>query len=149
MKAAFAMVQAVTERDDLRHFNEFMASWPVQVAFIVLYAGVAYLAFTRVLRDFGDGPARRRGRAVVVALGVFVGLEIILGGSLMGLAVLPFWFQFVVFLWLAGLLLYYLVRLLTMQRSGAGDDEARRRGAALEGVIAPMQDDLHGPAESR
>lgn len=143
MKAAFALVQAVTERDDLRHFNELMASWPVQVAFVVLYAGVAYLAFTRVLRAFDDGPARRRARAVVV------GLEVIRGGSLMGLAVLPFWFPFVVLLWLAGMLLYYLVRLLTMRRSGAGDDEARRRGAALEGVIAPMHDDLHGPSESR
>ena len=33
--------------------------------------------------------------------------------------------------------LYAFVRLMTRQRSGPGDDEARERGAALESVIAP------------
>lgn len=122
-----------------------MASWPVQVAFLLLYVAVAFLAYSRVMRDFDDGPGRRRARAVAVALGVVVGLELVLGSSMVGIAILPFWGQCIVFLWLATMLLYYLVRFLTATRSGSGDDETRRRGAALDGALAPLRDRIGGP----
>lgn len=146
MDGWFGVVQEVGPRDDLRHFNELIASWPVQVACLLLYVAVACLAYSRVVRDFDDGPGRRRVRAVVIALGVLVGLELVLGSSMAGIAILPFWVQFVVLLWLAGMFLYYLVRFLTATRSGSGDDETRRRGAALDGVLAPPHDERGKPS---
>lgn len=135
----------VAPRDDLRHFNELMASWPVQVTFLLLYVAVAGLAYSRVMRDFDDGPGRRRARAVVVALGVVVGLELVLGSSMVGIVVLPIWTQFIVLLWLAAMLLYYLVRFFTATRSGSGDEETRRRGEALDGALAPLREERGKP----
>ena len=41
------------------------------------------------------------------------------------------------FILLFALWLYAFVRFMTRQRSGPGDDEARKRGADLERVIGP------------
>ena len=136
---------AAMQRDDLRHFNELLASWPVRLAALLLFAGIAVLAFTRVARDFDDGA--RIFRAAVVALGVFACLELFLGSSLGGSHAVPLGLQFITLLWLFGLWVYYFARFMTRQRSGPGDAEARRRGAELDETLQDMERDLRGPAD--
>ena len=51
------VAQGVVPRDDLRRFDELIASWPVQAVFLQPYVAVACLAYSRVVRDFDDGPA--------------------------------------------------------------------------------------------
>ncbi len=138
------LLVAAAQRDDLRHFNELLASWPMRLAVLLLFAGIAVLAFTRVSRDFDDGA--RTFRAAVVALGVFACLELFLGSSLGGSHAVPIWLQFTTLLWLFGLWLYYFVRFMTRQRSGPGDAETQRRGAELDETLAGMEQDLHGRA---
>ena len=137
-------VLAAAQRDDLRHFNELLASWPVRLAVLLLFVGLAVLAFTRVKRDFDDGA--RTFRAAVVALGVFVCLELFLGRALGGSHAVSLWLQLVTLLWLFGLWLYYFVRFMTRLRSGPGDAETQRRGAELDDALAGMEQDLHGQA---
>lgn len=139
MGAWLNVAAAVSPRDELRHFNEFIGSWPVQVAMLVIYALVAWLAYSKALRTLEDRPGRRRTLALVLALGVFVVLEVVLGSSMMGSAILPMWFQVVVLLWLTAMLLYYLLRFATAQRRGRGDDETRRRGEALDAALTPRR----------
>lgn len=143
--SALLLTALLEQRDDLRQFNELIASWPVQLAVLALYAALAVLVFTRVARDFEDGPARRYARAALVALGVFVLLEFVLGSTVLGVVIWPLWLRILELLWLAALCFYYLVRLLTRPRPAAGDEESRRRGEALEGAIEPMERELHGP----
>jgi hypothetical protein len=123
--------------------RDVMTSWPAQGLIVALYVGLAVLAFTRVTRDWEDGPRKRYFRAAVVALGVFFVLEFALGSALLSVVVWPTWLYLIEMIWLFGMWLYYFVRFMTRQRSGPGDDESRRRGAALEHVIAPLSDEAH------
>src|SRR5665811_2606496 len=93
-------------------------SWPAQAALAALYVGLAVLAFTRVARDWDDGPARRYFRGAVVALGVFVVLQVVLGQALLGVVIWPVWLLIIELLWLFALWLYYFIRFITRQRSG-------------------------------
>ena len=127
-----------------RAFRDFLTSWPVQAALAALYVGLAVLVFTRVTRDWEDGPARRYFRGAVVALGVFVVLQVVLGQALLGVVIWPVWLLIIELLWLFALWLYYLIRFLTRQRSGPGDPDTRRRGAALDGTISRMEQERRG-----
>ena len=70
-------------------------------------------------------------------------LEVVLGKALLAVVMWPTWLYLIELIWLFGMWLYYFIRFMTRQRSGPGDDETRRRGAALEGVIAPLSDEAH------
>jgi membrane protein implicated in regulation of membrane protease activity len=126
-----------------RWLRDLLTSWPAQALFLAFYAGLAVLAFTRVARDWEDGPRRRYFRAAVVALGLFLVLEVVLGKALLAVVMWPTWLYLVELIWLFAMWFYYFVRFVTRQRSGPGDDETRRRGVALEGVIAPLSDEAH------
>ena len=122
-----------------RWLRDVMTSWPMQALIIALYVGIAVLAFTRVARDWEDGPRRRYFRAAVVALGVFFVLEVVLGQALLSFVIWPAWLYLIELLWLFALWLYYFFRFLTRQRSGPGDPESKRRGVALDGTIEQME----------
>jgi len=127
-----------------RALRDFLMSWPAQAALAALYVGLAVLAFTRVARDWDDGPARRYFRGAVVALGVFVVLQVVLGQALLGVVIWPVWLLIIELLWLFALWLYYFIRFMTRQRSGPGDPDTQRRGAALDGTISRMEQERRG-----
>ncbi len=127
-----------------RWLRDLLTSWPAQAVFLAFYAGLAVLAFTRVARDWEDGPRKRYFRAAIVALGIFLVLEVVLGKALLAVVMWPTWLYLIELIWLFAMWLYYFIRFMTGQRRGPGDDETRRRGAALEGVIAPLSDEAHG-----
>ena len=127
-----------------RRLRDFLASWPAQAVVAALYVGLAVLVFTRVTRDWDDSPTRRYFRGAVVALGVFVVLEVVLGQALLGAVAWPVWLLVIELLWLFALWLYYFIRFMTRQRSGPGDPETQRRGAALDGTISRMEQERHG-----
>ncbi|MEI6725576.1 MAG: hypothetical protein WCN81_05075 [Actinomycetes bacterium] len=126
-----------------RWLRDLLTSWPAQALFLAFYAGLAVLAFTRVARDWEDGPRKRYFRAAIVALGIFLVLEVVLGKALLAVVMWPTWLYLIEAIWLFALWLYYFIRFMTGRRRGPGDDETRRRGAALEGVIAPLSDEAH------
>jgi len=127
-----------------RHLRDLLTSWPAQAALAALYVGLAALAFTRVSRDWDDGPARRYFRGAVVALGVFGALQVVLGQALLGVVIWPVWLLIIELLWLFALWLYYFFRFMTRQRSGPGDADTQRRGAALDGTISRMEQERRG-----
>jgi uncharacterized membrane protein YgcG len=131
-----------------QHLRDFLTSWPAQAALAALYVGLAGLAYTRVARAWDDGPARRYFRGAVVALGVFVVLQVVLGGALLEVVIWPVWLLIIELLWLFALWLYYFVRFMTRQRSGPGDPETQRRGAALDGTISRMEQERRGGGAS-
>ena len=144
-----AMVgDANTEADAeaARALRDFLASWPAQAALAALYVGLAVLAFARVARAWDDGPARRYFRAAIVALGVFVVLQVVLGQALLGVVMWPVWLLIIELLCLFALWLYFFIRFMTRQRSGPGDPDAQRRGAALDGTISRMEQERRGGA---
>ena len=126
-----------------RWLRDLLTSWPAQAVFVALYLGLAVLAFSRVSRDWDDRPRRRYVRAAIVAVGVFILLEFVLGQALLSFVVWPVWLYLVELIWLFAAWLYYFFRFITRQRSGPGDDETRRRGADLEHVIAPLSAATH------
>jgi len=142
----FAMIHLLAGDENAqaaRWLSDLMTSWPGQAIFLALYAGLAVLAFTRVARDWEDGSRKRYFRAAIVALGIFLVLEVVLGKALLAVVMWPTWLYLIEVIWLFGMWLYYFIRVMTRTRSGPGDDETRRRGAALEGVIAPLSDEAH------
>jgi len=120
-----------------------MSSWPAQALIVVLYLGLAALAYVRVSREWQDvGGARNRYfLGTLIVLGVLVILQFVLGSSMLGVVRWPTWLYWIEYVVLFALLFYYVIRLLTRQRSGRGDDETRRRGGELEHVIAQKSDD--------
>ena len=129
-----------TNAEAARWLRDVMTSWPAQALMVALYLGLAVLVFTRVARDWDDGPRKRYFRAAIVAFGVFIVLELVLGKALLGVVLWPTWLYLIEMIWLFALWLYYFIRFMTRQRSGPGDDESRRRGDALEHVIAPLSE---------
>lgn len=127
-----------------RGLRDLLTSWPVQAVFAALYVGLAVLAYTRVARDWDDSPARRYFRGAVVALAVFVVLQVVLGQTLLRVVIWPVYLFVIELLWLFALWLYYFIRFMTRQRSGPGDTETRRRGAALDGTIARIEQERRG-----
>ena len=139
MAVLMRVIAADASAEAARALRDFLMSSPVQAALAALYLGLAALVLARVARDWDDGPARRYIRGAVVALGVFVVLEVVLGQALLGVVIWPIWLLIVELLWLFALWLYYFVRFMTRQRSGPGDAEARRRGAALDGSLSGLE----------
>jgi hypothetical protein len=135
-----ALVVAATEREDLQHFNEMISSWPVQLAVVGLYVGLAVLAFSRVAREWDDG-ARRWVRAAAVALAVFALLMAVLREGVLDGAVWLGWLQNTLTLWVFAMWFYYAIRVVTCARPGEGDPDAQRRGAALEQILDEALDD--------
>ncbi len=123
------------EREQLAHVNDTLAWWPVQLAILGLYVVLALLAY---------GPSRTEGehdrwRILVVALGVFMTIEFLLGQSVLGLIVWPFWLTVPIYLWLVAMFLYYFTRIATKTRPGAPDAQAQARGSALEHVLGEAE----------
>ena len=144
MAQVLLAIAADANAEAARALRDFLTSWPAQAALAGLYVGLAVLAFTRVARAWDDGPARRYFRGAVVALGVFVVLQVVLGQALLGVVIWPVWLLIIELLWLFALWLYYLIRFLTRQRSGPGDPDTRRRGAALDRTISRMEQERRG-----
>ena len=144
MAQVLLAIAADANAEAARALRDFLTSWPAQAALAGLYVGLAVLAFTRVARAWDDGPERRYFRGAVVALGVFVVLQVVLGQALLGVVIWPVWLLIIELLWLFALWLYYLIRFLTRQRSGPGDPDTRRRGAALDGTISRMEQERRG-----
>jgi membrane protein implicated in regulation of membrane protease activity len=143
----FVTLLAVAEdpnAEAAQRFRDFLMSWPAQAMFAALYIGLAILVFTRVTRDWDDGSTRRYFRGAVVALGVFIVLELVLGQALLGVVAWPVWLLVIELLWIFALWLYYFIRFMTRQRSGPGDPETQRRGAALDGTISRIEQERHG-----
>jgi phosphatidylserine synthase len=141
-----ALAEDVYVNADAMHWlQHVMSSWPAQALIVVLYLGLAALAYARVSREWQDvGGARNRYfLGTLIVLGVLVIVQFVLGSSLLGVVRWPTWLYLIEYVVLFTLFFYYVVRLLTRQRSGRGDDETRRRGAALEDVIAPKSDQAH------
>lgn len=142
--AALVAIAGDANAQAAQALRDFLTAWPAQAALAALYAGLAVLAFTRVARAWDDGPARRYFRGAVVALGVFVVLQVILGQALLGVVMWPVWLLIIELLCLFALWLYAFIRFLTRQRSGPGDPEAQRRGAALDGSISRLEQERRG-----
>ena len=133
--------------DNLRFINDVMNSWAVQLVIAALLVGLVIVAFTRASRIFNDDRTRAAFRIVVAALGVLIVVQAVVTAALGRVPLVPI--VVIEFVWLAAMWFYYIVRLMTGQRSGPGDPDTQRRGAALDGTISRMeQERLDGGAGS-
>jgi predicted permease len=123
----------------MRFINELMTSWAVQLIIAALVGGLVIVAFTRASRIFDDDRARRAFRIAVTALGVLVVLQAVITAILGRTPIVPV--VVIEWVWLAAMFFYCIVRFLSRQRSGSGDPETRRRGAALDGSIRRLEDE--------
>ena len=128
---------------DLRFLNELMNSWAVQGIIAAFVVGLVIVAFTRASRTFEDDRTRRAFRVAVAALGVFVVLQAVVTAAL-GHVPFPPIPLVIECVWLFALWLYYFIRFMTRQRSGPGDPDTQRRGAALDGTISRMEQERRG-----
>ena len=119
----------------LRWLNDVMTSWPVQLAILLLWAGLGLLLVLHARREWEHGVRNRYLRAGLLVAAVFFVAQFLLATSAFGWASWPAWPFVVEAVFLFALWLYAFVRYMTGQRSGKGDDEARARGGALERVI--------------
>jgi len=138
----------VTDQD-LRIFNELMNSWAVQGILAAFLLGLVIVAFTRASLTFDDDRTRRTFRVAVAALGVLVVLQAVVTAALGHIPLFPPIPQVIELAWLFALWLYYFIRFMTRQRSGPGDPDARRRGAALDDTIQHFDDERRGGAAER
>ena len=120
-----------------RWLRDVMESWPVQLAILLLYVGLAVLLVRHASREWEDGARNRYLVGFLIVGGVFCVLQFLLGSSLLDVVDWPTGLYVIEFVLLFALWLYAFVRFMTRQRSGPGDEEARRRGADLERVISP------------
>jgi uncharacterized membrane protein len=132
-------VEDTLRQDNLEFINDVMNSWAVQLFIAALLVGLVIVAFTRASRIFEDDRTRRAFRIVVAALGVLVVAQAVATAVLGRVPLVPI--VVIEFVWLAAMWFYYVVRLMTGQRSGSGDPETQRRGAALDGTISRMEDE--------
>jgi len=130
---------------DLRVFNELMNSWAVQGIIAAFFVGLVIVALTRASRIFEDDRTRGAFRVAAAALGVLVVLQAVVTAAL-GHIPFPPIPQVIEFVWLFALWLYYFIRFMTRQRSGPGDPDTQRRGAALDGTISRMEQERRGGA---
>ena len=134
---------AATDPDNAawaRWLRDVMESWPVQLAILLLYVGLALLLVRHASREWDKGARNPYLVGFLIAGGVFVVLQFLLGSSLLDVVDWPTGLYVIEFILLFALWLYAFVRFLTRQRSGPGDDESRERGAALDNVIMPPKD---------
>jgi hypothetical protein len=119
-----------------RWLRDVMLSWPVQLAIMLLWVGLAALLVRHARREWDGGLHNRYLQVGLVVFGAFLVAQFLLASSLVGDAFWPVWPFVVEFVVLFALWLYAFVRFMTTTRSGKGDEETRRRGAALDEVIA-------------
>lgn len=136
MVAFMCFLASESDSEALRRLRESMSSWPVQTLIVLLYLGLAVLLVRHAAREWENGLRNRYFRAGIVAGGAFVALQFLLGSTLLGVVRWPTWLYMIEFIGLFGLCLYFFVRFVTRQHGGGGDAETRRRGAALENLIA-------------
>jgi len=120
-----------------RWLRDVMESWPVQLAILLLYVGLAVLLVRHASREWEDGARNRYLVGFLIVGGVFFVLQFLLGSSLLDVLDWPSGLYVIEFVVLFALWLYAFVRFMTRRRSGPGDDESRRRGADLERVLSP------------
>jgi membrane protein implicated in regulation of membrane protease activity len=120
-----------------RWLRDVMESWPVQLAILLLYVGLAVLLVRHAAKEWENGARNKYLIGFLVVSGTFFVLQFLLGSSLLDVVDWPTGLYAIEFVLLFALWLYAFVRFMTGQRSGPGDDEARRRGAELERVIRP------------
>lgn len=118
-----------------RWLHDVMSSWPAQLAILLMWAGLALLLARHARREWEGGLRNPYLLGGLIAGGVFFVAQFLFASSLAGGVTWPAWPFVVEFLVLFALWLYAFVRWITRQRGGPGDDEARRRGAALDRVI--------------
>jgi hypothetical protein len=135
-------VNDALREDNLKFINDVMNSWAVQLIVAALLVGLVIVAFTRASRIFSDGRTRTAFRITVAVLGVLAVLQAVVT-AMMGRVPLSSVVA-IEFVWLAAMWFYYMVRFMTRQRSGAGDAETRRRGAALDGSISRLEEERRG-----
>ena len=112
-----------------------MRSWPVQATVAAVLVVLVAIAYARSSQTFGEGPERTRFRIAILLLAALLVLQAVLTVAA-GRVVTPLWLQVIELAWLFALWLYYFFRVLTGRRSGQGDLETQRRGAALDGAIS-------------
>jgi membrane protein implicated in regulation of membrane protease activity len=118
-----------------RWLQDVMESWPAQLVILLLYAGLMVLLVRHASRDWDRGAGNPYLIGFLVVSGAFFVLQFLLGSSLLDVIDWPTGLYVIEFVVLFALWLYAFVRWITRQRSGPGDDQARERGAALEGFI--------------
>jgi hypothetical protein len=131
-------LMAVMDPDNaawIRWLNDVMTSWPVQLAILLLWAGLGLVLALHARREWERGLRNRYLQAILLLAGVFFVLQFLLATSSFGWADWPAWPFVVEAVFLFALWLYAFVRFMTGQRSGKGDEESRARGAALDRVI--------------
>jgi hypothetical protein len=130
----------VTDPDNAawaRWLRDVMESWPVQLAILLLYVGLAVLLVRHASREWENGARNKYLIGFLVVSAAFFVLQFLLGSSLLDVVKWPTGLYAIEFVVLFALWLYAFVRWITRQRSGPGDDESRKRGADLERVIGP------------
>ena len=129
-----------------RWLRDVMESWPVQLAILLLFVGLAVLLVRHASREWEDGARNRYLFGFLIVAGVFFVAQFLFGSSLLDVVDWPTGLYVIEFVVLFALWLYAFIRFITRQRTGSGDDVTRERGAALDRVIE--RDDHSVPAES-
>jgi membrane protein implicated in regulation of membrane protease activity len=114
-----------------------MESWPAQLVILLMYAGLMVLLVRHASREWDKGARNPYLIGFLVVSGAFFVLQFLLVSSLVGGLDWPAGLFVIEFVALFALWFYAIVRFMTRQRSGPGDDESRERGADLERVIRP------------
>jgi membrane protein implicated in regulation of membrane protease activity len=133
-------------QDNVRFINEVMNSWAVQLVVATLLVGLLLVAFTRASRAFDDNRKRTALRIAVAALGVLIVLQAVVTAILGRVPLVAV--AAIEWVLLAALWFYYIARFLTRRRSGPGDPDAQRRGAALDDKIQHICDERRGGGAS-
>lgn len=120
-----------------RWLRDVMESWPVQLAILLLYVGLAVLLVRHASREWENGARNKYLIGFLVVSGAFFVLQFLFGSSLLDVVDWPTGLYAIESVVLFALWLYAFVRWITRQRSGPGDEESRKRGADLERVIGP------------
>lgn len=120
-----------------RWLRDVMESWPVQLAILLLFVGLAVLLVRHASREWEDGARNRYLVGFLIVAGVFFVLQFLFGSSLLDVVDWPTGLYVIEFVVLFALWLYAFVRWITRQRSGPGNEESRRRGADLERALRP------------
>jgi hypothetical protein len=132
------VLTAVVDPDNAawaRWLRDVMTSWPAQLVILLLWAGLALMLVRHARREWDGGLRNKYLVAGLVVGGAFFVAQFLFAGGIVGEVGWPAWPFIVEFVVLFALWLYAIVRLMTGQRSGRGDDVTRARGAALDRVI--------------
>lgn len=133
-------------QENLRFINEVMNSWAVQLVVATLLVGLLLVAFTRASRVLDDDRKRTAFRIAVAALGALVMLQAVVTAILGRVPLVAV--AAIEWVLLAAMWFYYIARFLTRRRSGPGDPDAQRRGAALDDKIKHLSDERRGGGAS-